>query len=88
MDAQSVSDKQDVAQLHLPAGLHPLHRRPVDSGVDGKSLLGHVLVEPSDADAVTDGPAGFADPLGLLVGHELNALPIMITCQQQFCGII
>jgi hypothetical protein len=80
---QSVSDQQQVGQLHLAAGLHALDRRPVDPGRVGEGLLGHVLVEASHADAVADRAAGRRDPLGLIGWHPLNALPIMIISQQQ-----
>jgi hypothetical protein len=54
----------------------------------GEHLLGHVLVESSHADAVADGAAGFENPRGLIGWHLVNALPTMIICQQQNCGII
>jgi hypothetical protein len=87
VDAQLVCDPQEMAQLHLCTAFHALKRRPVDFRLGGESLLGHVLVQPPDPDTVADGLAGIDDPSGLLVGHPSNALPIMITCQQHFCGI-
>ena len=86
--AQLVGDREQVAELHLLAGFHALDRRPVQAARVGEGLLGHVLVQPPDPDAVTDGSAGVDDPSGLLVGHPVNGLPAMIISQQQICGII
>jgi hypothetical protein len=85
---QSVSNQQKVAQLHLLAGFHALDRGPVDAAGVGEGLLRHVLVQPSHADAVAGGSAGFENPLGLIGWHPANALPTMIISQQQFCGIL
>ena len=87
MCPQSVSHEQQVAQLHLAARLHTLDRGPVDAGAVGEGFLGHVLVQPSDADAVSGCPAGVEDPLRLVGWHPSNALSIMIISQQQICGI-
>jgi hypothetical protein len=82
-------DSKEMAELHLLAGLHALEGRPVDARKVGEALLGHVLVQSPDADAVAGRPEGVGDPL-LLVGgwHALNRLPTMIISQQQICGII
>jgi hypothetical protein len=61
---QGVSDQQQVAELHLVTGFHPLDRRPVQAARVSEGLLGHVLVQAPHADAVADGPAGLRDPLG------------------------
>lgn len=83
MCPQCVSYQQQVAQLHLVAGFHALDRRPVDASRVGEGLLGHVLVQSPDADAVPCGPAGVEDPLRLIGWHLANALSIMIISQQQ-----
>lgn len=83
MQAQSFGDEEQVAEFHLAAGLHALDRGPVDAGGVGEGLLGHALMDPSHADAVADGPAGFENPLGLIGWHALNRLPTMIISQQQ-----
>ena len=83
MHAKGVSDEQEMAQFHLAAGFHALDRRPVESGRVGEGLLGHVLVQPSHADAVAGGPAGIENPLGLIGWHGLNRLRAMIISQQQ-----
>lgn len=83
MHPQCVGDVQEVAELHLLAGFHPLDRRPVESTGLSQALLGHGLVDPSDADAVPDRPAGVEDPLGLIGWHPANALRTKIISQQQ-----
>jgi hypothetical protein len=88
MHPQLVGNQQQVTEFHLLAGFHALDRRPVESGDVSEGLLGEVLVEPPDPDAVADGLAGIDDPSGLLVGHLVNALPTMIISQQQFCGTL
>jgi len=86
--AEGVSDEQEMAQLHLVAGFHALDRRPVQARAVGEGFLGHVLVQPSHADAVADGAAGVEDPLGLIGWHAFNVLRTMIISQQQNCGIL
>jgi hypothetical protein len=81
--SQSSGDVKQMRQLHLGAGLHALDRRPVELGRVREHLLGHVEVKSPHADAVTDGPAGVDDPLGLFGWHLSNALSIMIISQQQ-----
>ncbi|CAL9666277.1 hypothetical protein SUDANB1_07229 [Streptomyces sp. enrichment culture] len=83
MYPQSMSHQQQVAQLHLVTGFHALDRGPVDAGGVRKGLLGHVLVQPPDTDAVPGCPAGIEDPLRLIGWHPSNALSIMIISQQQ-----
>lgn len=83
MHPKSSSDMEQMRQLHLGAGFHALDRRPVDSARMGECLLGHVEVQPAHADAVSDGPAGVDDPLGLFGWHATNRLSIMIISQQQ-----
>ena len=83
MDSQGVCDEQQVAEFHLGAGLHALDRRPVYAARVGEALLGEVLVQPSDADAVTRCLAGVEDPLGLIGWHPTNRLRTMIISQQQ-----
>jgi hypothetical protein len=80
---QSVSHHQQMAQLHLLAGFHPLDGAAVQAANCGERLLGHVLVETPHADAVADGPAGLRDPLGQIGWHPTNRLPIKIISQQQ-----
>jgi hypothetical protein len=88
MDSQCVRYEQQVRQLHLGTGLHALNGRPVDAALLGEGLLGEVLAQSPDADAVAGGPASVGDPLGLFGWHGLNRLPTMIISQQQDCGII
>jgi hypothetical protein len=83
MHPQLVRNQQQVAEFHLGAGFHALDRRPVEAGREGEALLGHVLVDPSDADAVADRPAGVEDPLGLFGWHATNRLRTKIISQQQ-----
>lgn len=83
MQTQGMRDVQQMTELHLATGLHPLDRRPVDAGGVGEGFLGHVLVQSPDADAVPCGPAGVDDPLRLIGWHSVNALWIMIIRQQQ-----
>ena len=83
MHAQAVSNEQQMAELHLLAGFHALDRRPVDAALVSEALLGEVLVHPPHADAVTRGPAGIDDPLGLVGWHPTDCLRTMIISQQQ-----
>ena len=83
MYPQCVRNEQQVAELRLRAGFHALDRRPVNARRVGEHLLGHVQVQPSHADAVTRGPAGVENPLGLVGWHPTNRLRTMIISQQQ-----
>lgn len=83
VNPQRSCDVEQVAQLHLGAGLHALDRRPIDATQVGERLLGHGEMQPAHTDAVADGPAGVDDPLGLFGWHANNALSIMIISQQQ-----
>lgn len=87
MHPEGISDVQEMAEFHLAAGFHPLNRAAVEAAVVGERLLGHVLVQPPNADAVADGPAGVEDPRGLFGWHPANVLRTMIVSQQQICGI-
>lgn len=87
MHAQGVSHPQQVADLHLFAGFHAL------DGVAGEfrgfpqALLAPAEVVATQADAVTDRPAGFSDPRGMVGWHGVHAVPLLILCQPQFWGI-
>lgn len=83
MYAQGVSHVQEMAELHLVSGFHPLDRAPVELGGVRQPLLGHVQVQSPHPNAVADGPTGIEDPLRLFGGHPRNALSIMIISQQQ-----
>lgn len=87
MHPQGVRHVQEMAEFHLGAALHALDRRPVQAGGVGEGFLGHVEVQPSYTDAVSRGPAGFENPLGLVGWHQTNLLATMIISQQQICGI-
>lgn len=87
MHPQSVCHVQEMAEFHLGSGLHALDGRPVQAARVGEGFLGHVEVQSSYTDAVTDGPARFEDPLRLVGRHPTNLLAIMIISQQQICGI-
>lgn len=88
MHPQRMRDKQEMTQLHLLPGLHPLDRRPVEAGRVGQRLLGHVEVQPPNSYAVADRPAGVEDPWRVFGGwHPTNRLRIMIAGQQQICCI-
>lgn len=89
MHPQCMRNEQQVAEFHLGAGLHALDRRPVNAAGVRKGFLGHVLVQPSHANAVADGLAGVEDPLRVVGGwHPTNLLATMIISQQQNCGIL
>ena len=88
MNAQGVSDEQEMAEFHLAAAFHALDRRPVQAAGVGERFLGEVEMQPPHADAVADGPAGVEDPLRLIGWHADNRLRTMIISQQQICGII
>lgn len=83
MYPQGVCHAEQVAEFHLCPAFHALDRGPIEAGRVGEGFLGQVLVQPSHADAVADGPAGVEDPLGLFGWHPSNALSIMIISQQQ-----
>lgn len=83
MQAQGVRDVQQMAELHLAAGLHALDGRPVEVACLSEHLLGHVLVQPAHPDAVAYGSAGVEDPLRLFGWHAINRLHTMIISQQQ-----
>lgn len=85
---QAVGDQQEMAQLHLSAGFHALDCRPVEFGRVGEAFLGEVEVQPSYSDAVSGGPAGVEDPLGLVGWHPPHATVIMVLSQQQNCRFI
>lgn len=83
MYAQRMSHQQQVGQLHLVAGFHPLDGAAVDARLVGEGLLGEVHVQASHADAVAGGPAGLRDPLGQFGWHPTNRLRTKIISQQQ-----
>lgn len=83
MYAQGVSHVQEMAELHLVSGFHPLDRAPVELGGVRQRFLGEAHPFPPYSDAVADGPAGVDDPLRLFCWHSRNALSIMIISQQQ-----
>ena len=83
MHPQGVSNVQEMAQLHLRAGLHALDAAAVYTGLVRQGLLGHVHVQTPNADAVADTPAGVEDPFRLFGWHPCNVLRIMIISQQQ-----
>lgn len=86
MHAQCLRDPQQVADLHLLAGLHALERVAGQPGLLKQPLLGPAEFDAADTDAVADGPAGVDDPLGMIGGHSNNAAPKMILCQPQKWG--
>ncbi len=55
---QRVRNVQQVAELHLLAGFHPLDGAAVQAGLVGQGFLGHVQVQAPDANAVADGLSG------------------------------
>lgn len=87
MHAQGVSHPKQVADLHLFASFHAL------DGVAGEfrgfpqALLAPAEVVATQADAVTDRPAGFSDPRGMVGWHGVHAVRLLILCQPQFWGI-
>ena len=58
------------------------------AGREEDALLGHVLVETPDADAVADGAALLEQPAVVIgqAGHVTNALPKMIISQPGLPG--
>lgn len=88
MHSQCVRHEEEMAELHLLAGFHALNCRPVKSAGVGEALLGHVLVQPSDAYAVAGGSARVEDPLGVFGWHSTNRLRTKIISQQQICRTV
>lgn len=86
MHAQRFRHPQEVAHLHLLAGLHALQRVARHVGGFPETLLGPAQVYASEADAVTDPAAGLNDPLRVFGGHAFNVAAKMILCQPQFWG--
>ena len=88
MQPECVRHGEQVAELHLLAGFHPLDGRPVEPADVSEALLCEVLVQPSDAYAVAGGSAGVEDPLGLFGWHATNRLRTKIISQQQICRTV
>lgn len=90
MHAKNASDPQQRSDARVAAaGLDLLigGAREVRREVDG--LLGHVLAEPPDANAVADGAALKEQPSVVIgqAGHSTNALTKIIISQPCLSGI-
>lgn len=69
MHAQHVGDPQQRRRTGIHhAGLDALIRGAADTGGKEHRLLGAVLAEPLNADAVADGASAFEEP-GVVVGQ-------------------
>lgn len=70
-------------------GLDGLVAGACDAGREEHALLGAVLAESRDANAVTDGAALGEEPVVVIgqVRHSINALPMMIFSQPGLPGI-
>lgn len=88
MHAQRLGHPEQVADLHLFAGLHALNRVAGKFSGLPQALLGPVELMAADANAVTDRLAGIDDPLGMVGRHELHAVPLLILCLPQIWGIL
>ena len=87
MYAQRLGHPQQVADLHLFAGFHALEGVAVQVRGLPQALLCPAEIDAAEADAVTDCPSGFDDPRGMIGGHPLHAVSLLILCQPQFWGI-
>lgn len=87
MDVESASNREQMADLDLSAGLDPLDGVDGDTGQVAQPFLGHVLGHAPGVDAAADLGAGIEDPLGQRVGHSTHAATSKIIRPQQFCGI-
>ena len=87
MYAQCIGHPQQVADLHLFAGFHALEGVAVQARGLPQVLLRPAEMDAAEADAVTDCPPGVDDPRGMIGGHLLHAVPLLILCQPQFWGI-
>lgn len=88
MNPQRFGYPEQVAQLHLLAGLHALQRVAGQPGLLEESCLRPAELHAADADAVADSPAGVSDPRRMFGRHGNNAAPKMILCQPQIWGIV
>lgn len=69
MHTQDVSNPQQRRNTRVDtAGLHVLIRLPAHAGGEEHLLLGAVLADSFDADAVADGASAFEEP-GIVVGQ-------------------
>jgi hypothetical protein len=91
MDTQNASDPQQRRDARVSrASLDLLVRGAREVRCEEDGLLGHVLAEPPDADAVADGAALMEQP-GVVIGqagHSTNALTKIIISQPCLSGII
>lgn len=91
MQAQHVRDAQQGADACVGrAGLDLLIGGAGDAGLEEDGLLGAVLPESADADAVADGAAFAGDPVVAVgqAGHASHALTKIIISQPGLPGII
>ena len=91
MYAQHAGDPQQRGHSRIsPAGFHVLIHGPRDPGSQEYGLLGAVLADPCDADAVADGAALLEEP-GVVIGqvwHATTLGPSMITSQPGKPGLL
>jgi len=90
MHTQNMSDLQQGGDAGVSrAGLDSLVRGPGDAGREEHGLLGAVLVEAFDANAVADGAALPQEPV-VVIGqrrHSTNALTKIIISQPGSPGL-
>lgn len=89
MDTQHVGDFQESGDAGVRgACLDGLVGGPAEVGGQVDALLGAVVVESGDADAVADGAELSREPLVVGQGrHSTNGLPKMIISQPGLSGI-
>lgn len=91
MNTQDASDPQQRRDAGIPrASLDLLIGGAREVRGEEHRLLGHVLAEPPDADAVADGAALVEQP-GVVIGqagHSTNGLTKIIISQPCLSGII
>ncbi len=91
MHAQDARDPYQGADTGVRrAGLDGLIRGPGHPGGEENALLGAVLPEAGDADAVADGSVFVTEPLVVVgqVRHPTHALPKIIASQPGKPGLI
>lgn len=84
MYPQHTRDPQQRRNARIDGtGLDTLIRGAADTGGEEHALLGAVLADAFDADAVADGPALLEEPVVVIGqrGHSLHAGSIMMVSQ-------
>lgn len=91
MHPENAGDPQQRANPGIGlAGLDVLIGGAADAGREEHALLGHVLVQAGDADAVADGATLAGEPF-VVIGqgrHSINVVPTMIISQPGKPGLL